>query len=166
MTIKRKSSFSLETPCFLTRHFLLSSLSPYPKPPMANHTFPVPEDLSDAETVTKNTISSLHRAWLQFNGDSRGCITANGLFRLCGECRTRGQTDTWSGQTSLFLTCLPGRYPWRAGGRKEDRMPWNKSMTFAWKESNGSCSWLHTSVTCRTHDTAGQHQEVQGALSL
>lgn len=45
-------------------------------------------------------------------------------------------------------------------------MPWNKSTTFAWKESNGSCSWLYMSVTCRTHDTAGQRQEVQGALSL
>lgn len=37
---------------------------------------------------------------------------------------------------------------------------------FPWKESNGNCSWLYTSVTCRMHDTASQCQEVQGALSL
>lgn len=71
MAIKRKSSFSLETPCFLTHHFLLSSLSPYPKPPMANHTFPVPGDLSDAETVTKNTICDKPRTETENNLPSK-----------------------------------------------------------------------------------------------
>lgn len=42
MTIKSKSLFALETPCFPAHCFLLSSLSPHP---MANCTFHTPQDL-------------------------------------------------------------------------------------------------------------------------
>lgn len=82
MTIKRKSSFSLETPCFLTLHFLLSSLSPYPMPPMANRTFPVPEDLSDAESVTKNTIYDKPGAETENNLPSKKTPAIIGQYRI------------------------------------------------------------------------------------
>lgn len=64
VTIKRKSSFSLEPPRFLPRHFLLSSLSPYP---MLIHTFPVPEALSDPQSGTKNTIYDITGAETENN---------------------------------------------------------------------------------------------------
>lgn len=62
-------------------------------------------DLSVAFPDIKQSLKILfllYRAWLQFNGDSRGCTAARGLFILHGEHKTRHQTNTWSRQTRVL----------------------------------------------------------------